>query len=295
MNAPVQLEIPGERLPVHEKKRLEQLEGVIQRNLKGFFAVGMALREIQEKALYRETHRRFEDYVRDNFNVTRMTAHRQIKAAKVVENVTNWLQSGNDDIVICQDKIAEIPLNESQVRPLANLKPEDQVKVWQTAVKTAPNGKVTAKHVQRTIFDVIDNNVPKKLSKIRKETKKEEKIDPRFKEAFEELILRIEEAKAAKYKTTSRDAVIRHLDALRQVIAGDGTDIIPDKGCKMVKSDRQKLISAGYKIIRKNSAKMLIEEQGENGDWQVFGIYKTHEELDCTFGDMVQDDNNLRG
>lgn len=36
---------------------------------------------------------------------------------------------------------------ESQLRSLSNLEPEERKEVWQKAIATAPNGKVTAKHV----------------------------------------------------------------------------------------------------------------------------------------------------
>ena len=39
--------------------------------------------------------------------------------------------------------------SESVARPLASLEPEQQRQVWQEAVDTAPEGKVTAAHVER--------------------------------------------------------------------------------------------------------------------------------------------------
>lgn len=44
-----------------------------------------------------------------------------------------------------------LPVTESQARPLARLEPDEQRVVWQQAVDTAPAGKVTAAHVQRTV------------------------------------------------------------------------------------------------------------------------------------------------
>jgi hypothetical protein len=66
--------------------------------------------------------------------MSRIHAHRLIEAAQVVENVSNWTQTA--------------PATESQARPLTVLPPEAQREVWQAAVETAPNGKVTAAHVQ---------------------------------------------------------------------------------------------------------------------------------------------------
>ena len=41
-----------------------------------------------------------------------------------------------------------IPTNEAQVRPLTDLEPEQQRKVWLQAVNNAPMGKVTALNVE---------------------------------------------------------------------------------------------------------------------------------------------------
>lgn len=41
-----------------------------------------------------------------------------------------------------------LPATETQARPLAILEPEIQREVWAKSVETAPNGKVTAAHVQ---------------------------------------------------------------------------------------------------------------------------------------------------
>ena len=63
----------------------------------------------------------------------RAHAYRLIDSAKVVANLS---------------PIGDIPRTESQARPLTSLPPEAQPVVWQRAVETAPNGKVTAKHVE---------------------------------------------------------------------------------------------------------------------------------------------------
>jgi hypothetical protein len=39
------------------------------------------------------------------------------------------------------------PITESQCRPLAKLEPEQQQEAWQQAVDTAPEGKITARHI----------------------------------------------------------------------------------------------------------------------------------------------------
>lgn len=118
-----------------EADRLLALEVTIERGLYTFVDVGNALLEIRDSRLYRSTHSTFEDYCRERWGFNRAHAYRMIEAASVAGNL-----SPNGDI----------PLVESQLRPLTRLAPDEQRIVWQQAVETAPNGKVTAAHVERT-------------------------------------------------------------------------------------------------------------------------------------------------
>jgi len=55
------------------------------------------------------------------------------------------------------DISATLPDNEAQARPLSQLEPDQQREVWQEAVKTAPNGKITGAHVAGVVREFIDN------------------------------------------------------------------------------------------------------------------------------------------
>lgn len=112
-----------------EKQRLEVLESVIDAGMQTFVHVGNALLEIRDGRLYRHTHATFEDYCRDRWGMERRHAYRLIDAAQVVENVSNWTQ---------------IPVTESQARPLTTLEPAQQREAWQRAVETAPTIEVGA-------------------------------------------------------------------------------------------------------------------------------------------------------
>jgi phage N-6-adenine-methyltransferase len=120
-----------------ETARLVELEGTIERGMRTFVDVGSALLEIRDSRLYRTTHGTFEDYCRERWGWERRHAYRMIDAAQATENVSNWTQIA--------------PATESQARPLTALEPEQQREAWQRAVETAPNGKVTAAHVQGVV------------------------------------------------------------------------------------------------------------------------------------------------
>ena len=123
-----------------EETELAQHEATIERGLKTFVDVGQALLSIRDARLYRAQWGTFEDYCRERWNLRHSYANYLMDAAEVVAN----LQTST---------IVEVlPLTESQARPLTQLKePEQQINAWQRAVETAPNGKITAAHVQNIV------------------------------------------------------------------------------------------------------------------------------------------------
>ena len=181
------------------EKRLSELEDIITKNFQGFYAVGCALAEIQSTGLYGLTHVTFEIYCRERFEIARQTAYQYIEAKKVVDNVRHGGQ------------IEILPLNERQVRPLTRLEPDVQPQVWEKAVQTAPDGKVTAQHVNKVVRELLGEQVREKVEKIK------EKIAPavsgEFTDALWALIdvVRAEVAKPlkAKMRENMRDSIRR--------------------------------------------------------------------------------------
>jgi len=129
--------VTSDVISIQEAQRLESLEATIERGMRTFVDVGNALLEIRDARLYRTTHGTFEDYCRERWGFTRMRASQMIAAAEVVQNVNNCLQRA--------------PETESQARPLTQLEPEQQREAWQRAMETAPEGKITAAHVQSVV------------------------------------------------------------------------------------------------------------------------------------------------
>lgn len=117
-------------------ERLCELETVIERGLHTFVEVGAALLEIRDSRLYRENYGTFEEYCRERWGIERRRAYQLMDAAEVAENVKNFSHQS---------------LRESHVAPLVGLPPDQQVEVWREAIETAPNGRVTAAHVQETV------------------------------------------------------------------------------------------------------------------------------------------------
>ncbi len=120
-----------------EKQVLSTCEGVIERGLKSFIEVGTALQAIRDNRLYRESFATFEAYCQDKWNLTSRHANRLIEAVEI-----------NEDL---RPMGLELPINERQARPLSRVEPEIRAELWQTALDTAPNGKVTAAHVEQVV------------------------------------------------------------------------------------------------------------------------------------------------
>lgn len=123
-------------LTVGEKTELAELETIIESGMKSFLVVGRALLKIRDSRLYRDSHRTFDDYCRDRWGMSRVRAHQLIEATKVSDNLLTTVNK---------------PTSEWQARPLARLEPEQQAEAWQEAVETAPEGKITAMHVENIV------------------------------------------------------------------------------------------------------------------------------------------------
>lgn len=126
----------ADKLTDDETQQLEGCEEIIENGLNIWYQVGEALLHIRDKKLYRSTHKTFEDYCRERWDMDRRYANRLIGASSVLENLGS---------------IDPKPTSETHVRPLTPLAPEEQKLVWDVVQQTAPRGKVTAEHVKSVV------------------------------------------------------------------------------------------------------------------------------------------------
>jgi hypothetical protein len=133
---------PTDALSPAETDALARCERIIAEGIQTFVEVGRALLVIRDGQLYRQTHATFEAYCRERWDLSRTYAYQLIGASEVVDEV-----AAVSDVV---------PANEAQARPLASLPPEQRVEAWREAVDTAPERKITAKHVQATVKRLRD-------------------------------------------------------------------------------------------------------------------------------------------
>lgn len=140
-----------------ERGRLAECEAVIERGLKTFVDVGNALLQIRDDRLYRAEYGTFEDYCRLKWGFSKRYANYQIEAAKTISNLGTIVP--NNEPVFLNNPATwpagfKLPETESQARPLTSLPAEIQREAWQRAVETAPEGKITAAHVQSVVDEI---------------------------------------------------------------------------------------------------------------------------------------------
>lgn len=124
----------------------------------------------------------------------------------------NQLEAARAEKNICAIAQKEIP--EGQLRPLTHLPPAQQKEVWQKAVETAPEGKVTAAHVQKVVEEI---HRPKRLPDPNV-NRCPELMSDKFKSAYDNFLREIKNEKAMDWKTTSIDVALKYIETLKTVI-----------------------------------------------------------------------------
>jgi hypothetical protein len=104
-------------------RRLQHLESVIKKYRQNFYSVGKALKEIRDGRHYQRLEfRSFESYVRLRWDMGRSHAYRLIEAFAVIDNLSPIGE--------------QLPKNEAQVRPLTQLDPHSQRRIWREFLAT---------------------------------------------------------------------------------------------------------------------------------------------------------------
>ena len=130
-----------------ERALLKSKEDIIGSNQSAFLGLGEALHAIKEGGLYEISHPglTFEDYCAKRWGFGQAYAYRLIAAYLCVKNLKDSLTP---------NKVTVFPVNESQVRPKAGLKPDEQVKVW-TAVLEKANGQTVTASRQSNFINAL--------------------------------------------------------------------------------------------------------------------------------------------
>jgi hypothetical protein len=131
------------KLTIREQRALDQAEHKIARGLKSFLEVGMALKEIKDKRLYRQEYNTFQEYCDKRWELSRPRAYELCAASQVVADL-----SAMADIRL-------LPENERQARPLTWLKEaKHRKRAWEMALNAAKAGgrPVTSSDVEAAVL-----------------------------------------------------------------------------------------------------------------------------------------------
>lgn len=185
---------------------LEQLEGIIRKGQQTFYEVGRALMEIRDRGLYRDVkgYDTFEAYCRAEWDISRPRAYQLIDAAEIKNNLSTIVDT--------------VPTTESQARPLARLEPDKQREVWQMAVETAPEGKVTAAHVSKVAAGMSEEVRQKKVYKIKNAINQVQGVHPDFEKAYRAFYREVQSANLEGWKETNKGEALKLISNLIDLI-----------------------------------------------------------------------------
>lgn len=138
---------------IEKRKRHDAACKEVIENLPTVALVGARLLEIQELEVWRETHKTFELFVKDKFNLERRRAYQLIEAATTRANLcTNGTQT-------------LIPSNERQLREVGKAPPELQAEVVRIAVERAAeeNRAPTASDYKKVVGELLSEQEQEQL------------------------------------------------------------------------------------------------------------------------------------
>jgi hypothetical protein len=277
-----------------EWKRLSDLEGIIERNFKGFIAVGAALAEIREGRLYREKYHTFERYCLELWDIHKNTANQYISASKVIENLTAIAVKNEEE----EGAPYTLPANEAQARELSKLEPTEQVEVWKKLIEIANDtgAKITAKTIKKAVLSYKGHLVEVEIDERVGETRKNitDFQSEAFTGAFEQFFEQIKNEKQHNWRYTSRKTVYRALQGLLEVVAEAIPGTLDKQCCQMELSDREKLQKAGFRIFRMDARAKIIEEWRHGDNWTLHMKCTSPAQLSEKFKELMEDHTNLR-
>lgn len=147
-------EVP-ESLTYTEAEERTKLETQIG---KTFYEKGKALEQINDRKLYRDKWKTFEDYCKDRFGFGGNYAYKHIAAAGLYDHLRTSLggDAGSPPVSSCTNCISPLPTNEAQCRELTGLLVEHRTPAWELAVAMA-NGRVpAAAKVKRAVKQILE-------------------------------------------------------------------------------------------------------------------------------------------
>ncbi len=181
--------------------QLSQLETIIARHKGNFCDIGRALNEIRKNQLYKlALFETFEAYTKARWDMGRSQAYRLIKSYEVIHNL-----SPIGDI---------LPANECQVRPLAQLEPVKQRKVWKDFLNSGM--EITALNIKKVIRAKTTNR--------NNSTDLSDQISSEYMATVQLMMEQVRVAQHDHWQQTSRQAALLWNRVIKEKILSKGGD-----------------------------------------------------------------------
>ena len=111
----------------------------------------LALKQLRDNRLYRNTHKSFEEYAKDRFGFNRAHAYRLISAAQVLENLSPNGRHDEPETEMSPNGRHLLPKSERLCRELAKLPPPQQSIAWEQVLELSTDKAPTAKVVKDVV------------------------------------------------------------------------------------------------------------------------------------------------
>ena len=175
--------------------RLSHLENIIESKQRDFYKIGKALKEVRDDRLYRELlFDNFDDYLKNRWDMGRSHAYRLIEASAVIDNL-----SPIGDV---------LPENEAQLRPLAQLNPIDQRRIWRDFLSSGMELKARN----------IRHFVTRAVSGLKAENDRTGIVSASYNHAVKTMLAEIRLARQDGWVATSREAALFLLRVMKDNI-----------------------------------------------------------------------------
>ena len=141
--------VDDQNLSTEDRSFLVQREQIIEAGRKTFLQVGKALLEIREyrNGLLYKRFGTFDAYCKERWDLGHSHAYRLMDAAEVYRSLSPRGDKAQE---------VELPVTEKQLRPLKRLPSKLRLRAWKNAIKAAGAAPVVARHVEREVRILID-------------------------------------------------------------------------------------------------------------------------------------------
>lgn len=197
------------RLTEREAREYAKYCETIVNEMGSFLRVGLALKRIKEKKLYREKYKTFELCVRGLFDLAARRAQQIMQSAEVVEQLSaqteNAKNSSHFDFTL--------PKTESQAAALLQVPQQERAALWLKAVEQS-EGKVTAKKISETIRQEGAATIKKQAEEGAKASRSAKGPHAPFEDAYFAFATEVSNAYMADWAKVSKKDVLSRLNTL---------------------------------------------------------------------------------